>query len=84
MAAQNKNSLSLRTLIPAGACLAAGVFVLMLLSGGSLPEGDGNFADRAAQAHQARIAVLLLISLVGAVVTYQLGVIADRLPANGD
>lgn len=80
MESQDKKLNSPRTLVAAGTCVAAGFVVLVLLSSGSLPEGDGNFADRAGQAHQARVALLLLVTVIGAVLAYQLGVIADRLP----
>lgn len=72
MKAPDENSLSPHALLPAGACVAAGFIVLILLSLGA-------FESFSSRANQVQVALLFLITAIGAILAYLLGVIATCL-----
>ena len=75
MNTQNENTASQHALLSAGACVAAGFFVLILMSAGA-------FEGISPPAYQVQVALFFLITAVGAILAYLLGLIADQLKAS--
>lgn len=82
MSNQNENSTPSNGMGSVLLCVAVGMVLVVMTLVGGIPVPDGNMGDRSTQSLQAQFALLLLVTVIGAVVTYQLQRIINALQAS--
>ena len=79
MSNQNENSTPSNGMGPVLLCVAVGTVLVIMTFLGGIPIPSGNMGARSAQSLEAQFALLLLVTVIGAVVTYQLQRIINAL-----
>ena len=82
MSNENENSTPSNGMGPVFLCMAVGMVLLIMTFLGGIPIPSGNMGARSAQSLEAHFALLLLVTVIGAVVTYQLQRIINALQAS--